>query len=370
MPDTRDCAAGRRNLRNGRHLPFAVLAVLTSLFVGGCATAPSLPTQMPRPVPPTIGTAPASPSEQVLLRNLASYQERLYRVAGPLLVSNPDLCKGNNARNLFGFTAKNRYSYSSELADAAQSALGLDDRLQIIGVLAGSGAAKAGLKPGDKLVSVEGKAMPEGENAERRAASLLVPLVGKKTAIKMMVERGGKPLPLTVTLTRACAYSIELGNADNVNAYSDGRRVMVTRGMMNFAQSDDDLALVLAKEMAHNSLLHPARQKTAATAADIIDNLQRVRPDMSTMAGAAGLRPTPQELDAAADVLALYMVARAGYKYAQAPRFWERLSNQYPASMLNSYTAIHPATEYRLGVIEKIIPEISSKQANKQPLLP
>jgi predicted Zn-dependent protease len=175
---------------------------------------------------------------------------------------------------------------------------------------------------------------------------------------------------MTTNLTRACAYSVELGNADNINAYSDGRRVMVTRGMVNFVQSDDELALVLAKEMAHNSLLHPGRQKTAATSADIIDNLVRVRPDMSAMAGAAGIRPMPQELDAAADVLALYMIVRAGYRYDNAPLFWEKLARQVPANILNGYTAIHPATDYRLSVIGKIVPEIKAKQASRQALLP
>lgn len=337
-------------------------------MLAGCAG--TLPTQMPRPVLSTVPDAPVLTPEQIYLRSLVAHQDRLYRVAGPLLTSNPDLCKGNNARNLFGFTAKNKYSWSPELADSAEKLLGLDDRLQVIGVLANSGAQRAGLMRGDKLVSVEGRAIPGGQNAERQAAAILAPMVSRKTSVNAIVLRNGNSIPLKINLTRACAYSVELGNADNINAYSDGRRVMVTRGMINFAQSDEELALVLAKEMAHNSLLHPSKQKNSATAADIIDNLLRIRPDMSAMSGAAGMRPMPQELDAAADVLALYMVARAGYPYEHAPRFWEKLSRQVPATVLNGYTAIHPATDYRMSVIEKIVPEIKAKQAGRQPLLP
>jgi predicted Zn-dependent protease len=84
----------------------------------------------------------------------------------------------------------------------------------------------------------------------------------------------------------------------------------------------------------------------------------------------AGLKPMPQELDAAADTLSLYMVARAGYSVDQAYRFWERLAARYPASVLNGYTALHPATAYRLAVMEKIIIDVKSKEARKQPLLP
>jgi hypothetical protein len=354
--------------RNFTHITALTLALL----LAGCATQQTsqFPGQLPSPAAPTV-VVQASSAEQTMLRTLVNYQDRLYRVAGPILTSNPELCKGNNARNLFGFTAKNKYSWSPDLADAASSAFGLDDRLQVVGVLPGSGADRAGLKRGDKLISVEGRAMPTGQNAERQAAGILAPMVGKKPAVNLIVERGDSgPMPINVKLTRACAYSVELGNADHINAYSDGRRVMVTRGLMNFAQSDDELALVLAKEMAHNSLMHPAKLKNSAAEADVIDNLLRIKPDLSNMAGTGGIRATPQEMDAAADVLALYMVARAGYRYDDAARFWQRLTSEQPASVLNGYTHNHPGTAYRIGVIEKIIPEIKAKQASKQPLFP
>jgi predicted Zn-dependent protease len=50
----------------------------------------------------------------------------------------------------------------------------------------------------------------------------------------------------------------------------------------------------------------------------------------------------PQDLDSAADYLSLYMVARAGYSVEGAHAFWQRLATQYPASVLNGYTANHP----------------------------
>ena len=53
-----------------------------------------------------------------------------------------------------------------------------------------------------------------------------------------------------------------------------------------------------------------------------------------------------------------------------APRFWERLASLYPPSTLNGYTALHPATSYRLSVMDKIIADVRNKQAGRQPLLP
>lgn len=342
-------------------------AFAAALALGACAT------QAPPPSPAQPATVVVAPpqntAEQETLRALITQQDRLYRVASPLLVNNADLCKGN-ARNLLGFTAKNKYSFSDELAQAAETLYGMDDRLQVMGVLANSGAARAGIRRGDKMVSVEGMPVPQGENAERATALLLAPLVVRSTSIKLVMLRDGANIPMTVPLTRACAYSIELGNADNVNAYDDGRRVLITRGMLNFTRSDDELAYVLAKEMAHNILQHAAKQKQINTVGDIIDNLVRVHPDMTSMAGMGGIRPMPQELDVAADTLALYMVARAGYRVDEAPRFWERLAAQYPASVPNGYTAIHPSTAARIAAMDKIMADIKSRQAARRPLIP
>jgi hypothetical protein len=344
-----------------------------ALALTACATQ-SPPPQSERPErPDPVVIAPQVPqisaADEATLRALISHQDRLYRVAGPLLVNNPDLCKGN-ARNLLGFTAKNKYSYSTELSQAAQTLFGLDDRLQVMGVLAGSGAARAGVRRGDKLIEADGQPLPEGRDAERETAAILGSLVATRPSIRLTVLRDGANTVLNVPLTRACAYSIELGNVDTVNAYDDGRRVMITRGMINFARSDEELAYVLAKEMAHNSLGHAGKQNMSATVGGIIDNMIRVRPDVTALAGTSGVRPMPQELDAAADALSLYMLARAGYNIDRVPRFWERLASQYPPTVLNGYTAIHPSTAFRLSVMERIVDDVKAKQGAKKPLSP
>jgi beta-barrel assembly-enhancing protease len=352
------CMVGTVRLR---YLPLLLAGMLAA-----CAT------QQPGPTMSVIriDNSPGAESpDKTALRTLIKHQDRLYRVAAALLVRNADLCKGH-ARNLLGFTAKNKYSYSSELAEAAQATHGLDEKLQVMGVLSGSGAELAGVKSGDRLLAVEGKTMPSGINAERQAAAMLLPLMAGRTGVKLSVERQGSEISITVPLTKACAFGVELGNADHVNAYHDGRRVLVTRGLMGFTQSDTELAYVLAKQIAHNILQHAAKQNLAGTVSDIIDNLARIQPDLSAMGGSAGVKPMPQELDIEADRLALYLLARAGYKIDAVAAFWQRLATQYPPSVPNSYTAIHPSTAARLGMIEKTAQEISAKQAAGKPLLP
>lgn len=316
---------------------------------------------------PAITAKMATAREE--LGQMVALQDRLYRIAAPLLINNADLCRAQ-ARNLLGFTAKNRYSYSGEYVDAATAVLNYGDRLEVASVLAGSGAAKAGLKKGDILVAAEGKQLPTGANAETQAAGILGPLVSSSQALNLMVERKNTNVPLKLPVTRACAFKIDIGNADNINAYSDGQRVLITRGMVNFAQTDEAIAYVLAKDMAHNILGHAATTRSAYTVGSIIDNLVAIRPDTSMLIGSAGVKPMPQELDAAADRLSLYMVARAGYSTAGARAFWQRLATQYPATVLNGYVANHPAVNYRLAAIDKAVAEIRSKQASNKPLVP
>ena len=364
-----------RDLSRRQNLCLRLAALACALLLGACVTAPVAPTQEPGAPAPVPATAPApvlppiSTAEQETLRSWVAQQDRLYRVAAPLLVTNTELCR-TNARNLLGFTAKNRYSYSSDFADAAQKMLGLDERLQVMDVLPGSAAAKAGIRRGDVLLAAEDKPLPVGDGAERQAAGVLGPLVTSRTSIRLSLLRKDQPLTITVPLTRACGFSIELGNADFAAAYSDGRRILVTRGMLGFVRSDQELAYVLAREMAHNALGHAQKQKMSAASGSVIDNLIRMHPDKTAMRGTSGIKPMSQEFDTAADKLALYLAARAGYGIDNAPVFWKRLAFEYPPSVANGYTAMHPATAARLAMIETTIAAIRQKQADKKFLLP
>lgn len=360
---------------------FRTSLCLSLAVLAGCATQPIPPDrpasrQENAPVilqPSTELTKPATvaptlTAEETALRAIVAYQDRLYRVAAPLLISNATLCK-SSARNLLGFTAKNRHSYSDGFTRAAQSALGLGDRLQVTGVLAGSGAARAGVQQGDILASIEGTAMPVGPDAERRAAAMLGPLVEKKSMLRLGLLRQDRPVSIDVPLTLACAYGIELGNTDIVNSYADGRRILVTRGMADFARNDSELAYVIAREMAHNALGHAHQQKNAPALSARIDELTRLEPAPGMQAGAA-VKPYSQAFDTAADRVALYMLARAAYPIEATLEFWQRLAKAYPVTIPEAHTALHPSAVYRWPAIKRTIAAIKAKQGTGKPLVP
>lgn len=355
--------------------PRTLLSLGALLLVGACVTPPQQNTPKSPvaeaaalPSAPTIISRIIESPEQTALRTLTAQQDQLYRVAAPLLTNNTPLCKGN-ARNLLGFTAKNKYSFPPEYLEAAQ-ALGFGDELQVTGVLPESGAARSGLKRQDLLIAASNKNIPKGPDAERQAAIMLGPIVSTRAPVRLTVKRDGAQKISTVPLTLACAFNIELGNSENVNSFADGRRVLITRGMLNFTKTDEELAYVIAKEIAHNALGHVMQQRMVATVGGVIDNLLRMQPDAVTLAGTSGIRPYPQALDIDADTLALYMLARAGYNIDNALPFWRRLAEQYPVSVHNGYNALHPAVTQRLENIAQVVQVIKTKQDSQQPLMP
>ncbi|MEX5748266.1 M48 family metalloprotease [Massilia sp. X63] len=357
----------RPNIRRG------ALAIATAALLSACATQG--PMQPGQPLPPgqtapeTAQVTPEMTAAADTLTKMANLQERLYKVAAPLLIDNAELCT-RHARNLLGFTAKNRYTYPGTYNEAAHMVLGMGERLQVTNVLAGSGAAKAGLRNGDELVAAGGKPLPTGPNALSQAGAVFGPIVQKQASLPLTIERRGAQRDLTIPVTRACAFGIELGNADNVNAYADGQRVMVTRGMMGFVQNDDELAYVVAHTMAHNMLGHAASQRNAATIGSIIDNLTRIAPDTSMLIGSGGIKAMPATLDTTADRLAVYLLARADYRVDGVAGFWKRFADTYPATVLNGHTANHPALPQRLAAIDKAVAEVKSRKSANKPLTP
>jgi beta-barrel assembly-enhancing protease len=336
--------------------------------------APDTASSQPAPaaevpvVPPQGAADPAISQKITTLRAWADQENRLYTLAAPLLTSNVALCK-QSAHYLLGFTAKTKYSYSNAFIGAAQAGLGLGEQLRVMNVLPGSGAAQSGIQQGDILLAVEDKPLPPGPDAEKKAGLLISDAIKQHSSLTLTVMRNGSRLNLQVPLTNACAFGVELGDTDEVNSYADGRRVLITRGMLNFTRTDEELAYVLAKEIAHNILSRSGRPRMKAT----IDRLRlpgesRIVP-VST-ATTTLLQPYTPVLDATADKLALYLLTRAGYSIDNTPGFWTRLAAKYPASVQNSHTALHPSTPYRVSVMTQVVRAIRMKQKNGLPLMP
>jgi hypothetical protein len=308
-------------------------------------------------------TVGASAAELVALRVLVEQQNRLYTVATPLLLTNALLCK-RHAGNVSGFVARTLYAYPDQLTAAASTAYRLGEQPQVMTILAGSGAAASDLRQGDIVLAVGDSKIAPGPGAERDMAKMIDAAARNRASLKLRIQRDGAPLSVNIAWSRSCAFAIELGNSAIANSYTDGRRVMLTRGMLATVVSDEELAYVLAKEIAQAALVRTPLPGMRAT----IDRLALAAP----VSGARrpSITPYVPVTDATADKLALYMLLRAGYGIDGARDFWLRLASEIGPEIAYGHTQLHPSTSYRASVIKAVTASIKQRQLNDLPLIP
>lgn len=295
---------------------------------------------------------------------------RLLDLAFPLSVASAPLCGGDVAPG-FGLNIANLSNLRDELRAAAQARLQLGEAPQILHVVPNSPADKAGLKEGERVLALGGHAIAPGDDSAENAMAMLHKAGGGPLEFSVAAP-GGETRKVGVTPVPMCSYAFFIGKSDAVNAFAEGDSVVIMAGMMRFAASDAELALVLAHEMAHDVLRDsqhmPASAIPGAIADFVVSDLFGFNTGRVFTRG--GGRAYTQDFEADADTLGLYMMARAGMAIDGAPEFWRRIAAAYPESIKDSLSAAHPPSPYRSVLLKKTIAEIEAKQAKGEALLP
>ncbi len=176
---------------------------------------------------------------------------------------------------------------------------------------------------------------------------------------------------------KTCIYPIELSKKGGLNAYADGKKVVILSGMMQFAKEDEELAYIISHELAHNIMNHPDSTKNNAivgglfgVVVDVLAASQGVNTQgLFTKTGAnADVLSYSQDFEKEADYIGMYILAISGYDAAKAPDLWRRMSVRNPDGIYVGKS--HPANPERFVAMNKTINEIKLKQINKKPLVP
>jgi predicted Zn-dependent protease len=198
----------------------------------------------------------------------------------------------------------------------------------------------------------------------------------RKVATK--VQQGG--IKLCGNIGRnpdSCIYTFGLSDQKEINAYADGKRIIVSQGMMNFANTDEDLAVVLGHEYAHNIMNHMgAQQQNVAigqvlgTALDTLASSQGIGtgPTLGQIGGSVGSLRYSKEFEREADYVGLYITELAGYDISKAPEIWRRMSVGNEEAIYSGVT--HPTNPERYLALSETIKEIERKKNNGAPLVP
>ena len=190
--------------------------------------------------------------------------KRLHRIGYPILTHGISLC-GKRTKASIGAVAWNSHNFSEEWQEAIKDVFGIDQSLQFVYVIPHSPAYEAGLKDKDIPISINDWQIPSGEGAEEKFSEYLAETLKENHPVSIIVRRAQRDITLEVLPKQVCDYDLVLDNSDVKNAFADGQRVVIYRGLMDFFKTDEEAALVIAHELAHNSMRHIDAKKKNAT---------------------------------------------------------------------------------------------------------
>ncbi len=276
--------------------------------------------------------------KRLALEDQLAGRDRLQAIAFRLTLAAAPFCGKRIAVN-YGLTVATDSSFGRDLTKAASEAFGLDRRARVLSIIPGSPAERAGLLRGDVVAAVNGVAIPPGKGAEKTVVRAMEAAASRGVTLRIA---GANPRRVAMAPARVCNSPVRVIDQANVNAYADGRRISVTKGMLWFARDETELAMVLAHELAHNVMGHAG--------------------------SLSGAFSDKKSLEAEADYIGLYILARAGYDIDRASQFWRRLAAAFPR--LIESTKNHPIMPYRFVALRKTTAEIRAKEAAGLPLIP
>lgn len=342
----------------------AILMIGAVLLLGGCFIAP-------KQTGPKVSKS-ALAREQQFQRELVfeaktSQQTRLFRVGHEVLKGAVDLCDKSVWSSGFMYIAQQ--SLKPEYYGMANKIWGLADYPKVLSVHQGSGAQRAGLQELDTIIDINNQRLRNGE----AVFSTLKNMDSKDSGMRMTILRNGRTRELTIRRDRVCDYPVQLSDAASVNAYADGRRIVIHAGMMDFATRDAELALVIAHELAHNTQGHVVAQQTNAMGGALIgavlDALMGTGSTLSRAGTDFALLQYSVDFEREADYIGMYMLARTRYGIENAGKFWRRIAVHSKGAGID-FSTTHPTSAERMLAITQAEQEILQKIRNKQPLVP
>ena len=282
--------------------------------------------------------AAADPAE--VLKALHRQDEAIERVGFRLAAANADLCPpGGDA----GFSVHTIEQYGPAYRAAASNLFGLGEYPGVLTVAPGSAAELAGLHEADALLAIDRQSTPSApippahsDFSRTAAVQGRVATAENSAPMTLVVLRGGARIELSLLPTPACRSLFQVVPDARLTGEADGDYVQVSSELAALAVSDDELAALLAHELAHNVLGHPAR-------------LDALHVDRGLLAffgrNARLIRATERE----ADRLSIYLLARAGYDPEKAIGFWARVRAAAPGS---AGDPTHPPWAARLALVK------------------
>jgi len=193
--------------------------------------------------------------------------------------------------------------------------------------------------------------------------------------VELLVERGEKKFTLTLYPQRLPAeYAILVASMGRkINAYAAPGKIILSQRLVSFCLNDDELALIVGHEMAHQVLGHLVRGAahrelglmlgeviTAASTLSLGRLLDwrhfRVDTNVRQVAQDAIVSVFSQDEEREADTYGAWFAFQAGYNLDRGVAVWERVAavDEKDPFLTTYFLASHPAPLERLARLKII----------------
>ena len=274
------------------------------------------------------------------LTRLQAEDARVAAMSWRLQMANAPLCPKTSRISGISIHALSQYRPGQRAAAAAQFGLGAHP--VVAAVAPDSAAGHAGLKSGDALIAIDGQPTPlvdpgAGYAPVGQTEAMLDAALGHSPA-DLRISRKGTEQSVTLVGDTGCASRVQIIAGGSINAQADGNYVQINSAMLDFAANDDELAVIVGHELAHNILRHIALKTPSKTA------------------------------EYQADRLGVWLMARAGYDVNAVVPFWTRFEKRTNAGIFADGS--HPSTKRRLAAVAAAVAQLKAQRAAGQPLIP
>lgn len=251
--------------------------------------------------------------------------------------ANDGVC--NRQRGGSGLLLDALSSYPQSSREFVAQTTGLGALPQVISVVTGSPAAEAGLMQGDVILGIGTLDLSQALQPSSAEPQLVVtaqeavdsPAPGSSVSIR--VRRSEREQVISFVPDSLCAGYSTLRIDKGREAYSDRQNLVVTSGMVEFVARKDELAFVIAHELAHTIFQD---------------------------SGKNGLGRRSKERRA--DLFATYAIRCAGYDPGAGPQLMRRMKENDWQAWLRSPS--HPSYEKRSVAMEALPGDLPCQQSS------
>ena len=170
--------------------------------------------------------------------------------------------------------------------------------------------------------------------------------------------------------TRGMKFDLKVIKNNTANAFIiPGGHVYVHTGLLNIAQTDDELAAVIAHELAHGERRHSLKNFRVSTAmVALLKRAVKNKKDQQTwgaLLSALTLMKFSRKQEDEADDIGQFRMHRAGFNPSAQVTLWEKFLKKYGDTKgLKTYLSSHPPSSKRVENAKNNLKKMKVQQIN------